>query len=180
VIDTDSSGSGADQPGQDDDVHGFRQIEEIDEPVEKREPLRNRPKLDRRNRDDHLDDKSNAVQARKQPDEKRSVMFNYLAILLRTEHNPFLKDSCGGPSDPLAQLANLVLEGSDMTFLTSGLNDRIRDVAARYDAKVIEVFEVFASKPNELISDDCIHPNDAGHGEIFEAAVEAFQPFLMQ
>jgi lysophospholipase L1-like esterase len=103
-----------------------------------------------------------------------------MPILLRTEHNPFLKQSCGGPSDPLAQLANLVLEGSDMTFLTSGLNDRIRDVAARYDAKVIEVFEVFASKPNELISDDCIHPNDAGHGEIFEAAVEAFQPFLMQ
>src|SRR5262245_24008417 len=34
-------------------------------------------------------------------------------ILLRTEFNPLLKQSCGGPSDPLAQLANLAIEGSD-------------------------------------------------------------------
>jgi hypothetical protein len=46
VIDADPSRSGADQPDQDDDdVHGFRQIEEIVEPVEKREPFRNRRKL---------------------------------------------------------------------------------------------------------------------------------------
>src|SRR4030095_4447195 len=71
VIDADLSRSRADQPDQDDDVHGFGQIEEIVEPVEKREPCRNRRKLDRRDRDDHLDDKSRAAQARKQPDDEQ-------------------------------------------------------------------------------------------------------------
>lgn len=100
-----------------------------------------------------------------------------IPILLRTEHNPFLKDSCGGPNDGLAQLANLVLEGSDnVPFLTSGLNGRIRDVAARYNAKVIEIFKLFASNPNGLVADDCIHPNDAGHAVIFAQAVSAFGP----
>ena len=73
MINADSSRSGADQPDQDDEVHGFRQIEEIVEPVEKREPRRNRPELDRRNRDDHLDDKSHAAQARKQPDDEQAA-----------------------------------------------------------------------------------------------------------
>jgi lysophospholipase L1-like esterase len=100
-----------------------------------------------------------------------------IPILLRTEHNPFLKDSCGGPTDGLAQLANLVLEGSDnVPFLASGLNGRIRDVAARYNAKVIEIFTLFASNPNGLVADDCIHPNDAGHAVIFAQAVSAFGP----
>ena len=73
VIDADPSRSGADQPDQDDDVHGFRQIEKIVEPVEKREPFRNRRKLDRHDRDDHLDDKSSAAQARKQPDDEQAA-----------------------------------------------------------------------------------------------------------
>jgi lysophospholipase L1-like esterase len=98
-----------------------------------------------------------------------------IPILLRTEHNPLLKESCGGPTDGLAQLANLVLEGSDNApFLASGLNDRIRDVAARYNGKVIETFFSFASNPDDLVSDDCIHPNDAGHEVICEAAVAVF------
>jgi lysophospholipase L1-like esterase len=95
-------------------------------------------------------------------------------ILLRTEHNPFLRDSCGGPTSGLAQLANLAIEGSDeVPLLTRGLNDRIRDVAAKYDAKVIEVFSIFAANANNLIADDCIHPNDAGHVVIYAAAVLA-------
>ena len=97
-----------------------------------------------------------------------------IPILLRTEHNPFLKDGCE-PIDGLAQLANLVLEGSDkMPLLASGLNDRIRAVAARYNAKVIEVFHLFAANPNVLVAGDCIHPSDAGHAVIFVQAVSAF------
>ena len=98
-----------------------------------------------------------------------------IPILLRTEHNPFLKDSCGGPASGLAQLTSLALEGSnDVPLLTSGLNDRIRAIAAWYNAKVIETFLIFASNPNGLIADDCIHPNDAGHAAIFAATVSAF------
>jgi lysophospholipase L1-like esterase len=99
------------------------------------------------------------------------------AILLRTEFNPFLQGSCGGPNSGLAQLANLALEGDDIVpFLTSGsgLNDRIRDVAARYNAKVIEIFSLFASSTTDLVAVDCIHPNDAGHEVIFFAAMAAF------
>jgi lysophospholipase L1-like esterase len=96
-------------------------------------------------------------------------------ILLRTEHNPFLKQSCGGPDAGLTQLAHLVLEGNDdVNLLASGLNDRIRDVAARYNAKVIEIFSLFASNPDGLVADDCIHPSDAGHAVIFAQAVSAF------
>src|SRR5258705_7516906 len=54
-------------------MQGFRQIEEIVEPVEKREPFRNRRKLHRRDRNDHLDDKSSAAQARKQPDDEQAA-----------------------------------------------------------------------------------------------------------
>jgi lysophospholipase L1-like esterase len=97
-----------------------------------------------------------------------------IPILLRTEHNPFLKATCGGPAGGLTQLANLVLEGSDNPLLASGLNDRIRDVATRYNANVIEVFSLFASNPNGLVAEDCIHPNDAGHAVIFAQAVSAF------
>jgi lysophospholipase L1-like esterase len=95
-------------------------------------------------------------------------------ILLRTEFNPFLKQGCDNPPG-ISQLANLALEGSNIVpFLTSGLNDRIRDVAARYDAKVIEIFMEFAENPNELVAADCFHANDAGHDVIFEAAKAAF------
>jgi lysophospholipase L1-like esterase len=95
-------------------------------------------------------------------------------ILLRTEHNPFLKQGCDRPPG-LSQLANLVLEGSDkMPLLASGLNDRIRAVAARYNAKVIEIFDLFASNPDVLVAGDCIHPSDAGHAVIFVQAVSAF------
>lgn len=97
-------------------------------------------------------------------------------ILLRTEFNPFLKQDCDNPPG-ISLLANLALEGSNIApFLTStsGLNERIRDVAARYDAKVIEIFKEFADNPNELVAADCFHANDAGHEVIFEAAKLAF------
>jgi hypothetical protein len=73
VINANSSRSGADQPDQDDDIHGFGQIEELVEPVEKRKPFLNRPNLDRRDRNDHLNDKSSAAQARKQPDDEQTA-----------------------------------------------------------------------------------------------------------
>jgi hypothetical protein len=95
-------------------------------------------------------------------------------ILLRTEFNPLLKEGCERRPG-LPQLANLALEGSDnVPFLTRGLNNRIRDVAARYDAKVIEIFILFAANPNGLVADDCIHATDAGHAVISAVAAAAF------
>src|SRR5215813_5351422 len=73
VIDANSSRSGADQPDQDDDIHSFGQIEEIVEPIEKRESFRNRRQLDRRDRDDHLDDESSTTQAREHSDNEQTA-----------------------------------------------------------------------------------------------------------
>src|SRR5499433_703112 len=73
TINADSSRSGADQPDQDDDIHSFRQLEEIVEPIEKREAFRNRRQLDRRDRDDHLDDESSTTQARKHSDDEQTA-----------------------------------------------------------------------------------------------------------
>jgi lysophospholipase L1-like esterase len=105
-------------------------------------------------------------------------------ILLRTEFNPLLREDCEERLERpgISLLASLALEGSDIVpfpvpFLTRGLNDRIRDVAARYNAIVIEIFDLFLPpNTNDLIIEDCIHTNDAGHEIIFNAAKEAFGP----
>lgn len=95
-------------------------------------------------------------------------------ILLRTQYNPFLRAACGGPTDDQTVLAALVLEGEAPPFLTRGLNDRIRDVAAKYGARVVELYQLFALNADAWVADDCIHPNDAGHAAISAAAVAAF------
>lgn len=95
-------------------------------------------------------------------------------ILVRTQYNPLLRDICGGPSHPLAHLANVVLEGGADPFLVRGLNDRIRDLAAKHGARVAEIFLPFYLYPDTLISDDCVHPSDAGHKVIGDAFILPF------
>jgi len=59
-------------------------------------------------------------------------------------------------------------------MLDRGLNDRIRTVAARYDAQVVDLFPTFAVFANQLVSADCVHPNGAGYQailDLFEAAL---------
>jgi lysophospholipase L1-like esterase len=94
-------------------------------------------------------------------------------ILLRTQYNPFLKVGCD-PTQTVASLTAIVLEGEAPPLLTRGLNDRIRDVAAKYGARVIEIYQVFALNADAFISPDCIHPSDAGHQTIADAAQLAF------
>lgn len=91
-------------------------------------------------------------------------------IYVRTQYNALLKLACGGPTLPLAQLANAVLEGTPSRLLIRGLNTRLREIAAKYQARVIETFLPFYLQPDLYIADDCTHPNDAGHAAIFEAA----------
>lgn len=105
----------------------------------------------------------------------RSTAGPTTTILVRTQYNPFLQQSCGGPSDPQAQLAQVVLEGG-VPFLARGLNDRIRDLATKHGARVADIAPLFvvAALGTEtiLISSDCIHPNDAGH-QVISAAMQA-------
>lgn len=93
-------------------------------------------------------------------------------ILTRTQYNALQKSGC----DPFGQvdLANTALEGAPGTLLARGLNDRIRTVAERHEAKVVEIFLLFAADPNGLIADDCIHPNDAGYDIILNEFISTF------
>lgn len=88
-------------------------------------------------------------------------------ILVRTQFNPLLKTGCDarGPRD----LANAALEGLPGSPLADGLNDRIRTVAGRHGATVVELFDAFALNPDALVAADCVHPNDAGYNLILDA-----------
>lgn len=95
-------------------------------------------------------------------------------VYVRTQYNALLKRPCGGPDSPLARLANAVLEGSPSPRLVKGLNTRLRELAQRYQAKVIDTFLPFYLNPDEYIADDCTHPTDKGHFAIFTAAQFAY------
>jgi lysophospholipase L1-like esterase len=97
-------------------------------------------------------------------------------LYVRTQYNPLLKTACGGPTLPLAQLANAVLEGSPSPRLERGMNDRLRELAHKHGAKVIDTFLPFYLYPEALVSDDCVHPNDAGYAVILNAAIYAYAP----
>jgi lysophospholipase L1-like esterase len=95
---------------------------------------------------------------------------------VRTQYNPLLKAVCGGPTLPLAQLANVVLEGSPSPRLDRGMNDRIRALAHKYGAQVIDTFLPFYLNADAFVSADCVHPNDAGYAVILNAAIFAYAP----
>lgn len=97
-------------------------------------------------------------------------------LYVRTQYNPLLKAACGGPTLPLAQLANAVLEGSPSPRLDRGMNDRLRELAHKHGAKVIDTFLPFYLNPDDLIGSDCVHPNDAGYAAIRDAAIYAYTP----
>jgi lysophospholipase L1-like esterase len=97
-------------------------------------------------------------------------------IYVRTQYNPLMKTACGGPEFPLAQLANAVLEGSPSPRLDRGLNDRLRGLAHKYHAKVIDTFLPFYLNADTLVAADCVHPNDTGHAVIRDAAIYAYAP----
>ncbi len=93
-------------------------------------------------------------------------------ILMRTQYNALLRPGCASPE--VAALGNATLEGVPGTVLARGLNDRIRDVAAAYHARVVDVFLPFAALPDQLVANDCIHPNEAGYQMIGALSMTAF------
>ena len=82
-------------------------------------------------------------------------------ILMRTQYNALLRTGCATPD--VATLGNVTLEGAPGTVLDRGLNDRIRSVAERYGATVVDVFGPFAVNADVLVASDCIHPSGAGY-----------------
>ena len=92
-------------------------------------------------------------------------------ILMRTQYNALARSGCAAPDAVL--LGNATLEGVPGTVLERGLNDRIRTVADRYGAQVVDLFFPFVLNANVLVSVDCVHPSGAGYKAIltfFQAA----------
>jgi lysophospholipase L1-like esterase len=93
-------------------------------------------------------------------------------ILMRTQYNAFLKPGCATPD--VAALGNATLEGLPGSVLDRGLNDRIRSVAAKYAAKVVDLFLPFAAKADTFVASDCVHPSGAGYQAIATLSGAAF------
>ena len=91
-------------------------------------------------------------------------------ILMRTQYNAIARSGCQPPE--AVALGDAVLEGVPGTVLEEGLNDRIRAIAAKYGAQVVDLYGPFRINPDALVSADCIHPNSAGYAlitSLFEA-----------
>jgi lysophospholipase L1-like esterase len=92
-------------------------------------------------------------------------------ILMRTQYNAIARTGCQPPA--AVALGNIVLEGLPGTVLDEGLNDRIRAIAEKYDAQVVDLFFAFASNPDAFVAGDCVHPSSAGYSlitSLFQAA----------
>jgi lysophospholipase L1-like esterase len=92
-------------------------------------------------------------------------------ILMRTQYNAIARTGCQPPE--AVALGDAVLEGVPGTVLDEGLNDRIRAIAAKYGAQVVDLFGPFRFAPDALVAADCVHPNAAGYAlitSLFQAA----------
>jgi lysophospholipase L1-like esterase len=89
-------------------------------------------------------------------------------IFLETLYNPF-----SGGSNNLDQIGVLALEGQNGTVFPDGLNDIIRQVGQEKGVTVVDWYPIFVGKYNEYISQDLIHPNDAGYALMAQAVLDA-------
>jgi lysophospholipase L1-like esterase len=104
--------------------------------------------------------------------ELRQALGPGAVILMRTQYNALLRPGCA--TAEVAALATATLEGAPGTVLDRGLNARIRTVAAKYDAQVVDLFFPFALSALTLVSTDCIHPSGAGYQAIGSLSWAAF------
>jgi lysophospholipase L1-like esterase len=102
----------------------------------------------------------------------RESLGSAAVILMRTQYNALLRPGCA--STEVAALASVTLEGLDGTVLDRGLNDRIRSVAEKYEAQVVELFLPFVVNASTFVANDCIHPSGAGHDFIATLTGAAF------
>jgi lysophospholipase L1-like esterase len=89
-------------------------------------------------------------------------------IVIGTYDNPIATCFLGAVPGAV-QLGALVLEGGPGVPL--GLDDIMREIAARYDVKVAEVFGDLA--PDDWLGGtDCLHPDNSGYDKVTQAFVE--------
>ena len=86
-------------------------------------------------------------------------------ILAMTYYNPLPYCALGAASPDTARvLGDFILEGGDIGLgaMPLGFNDRLRVVADRYDAIVVDTFETLGTG-DFVGGSDCVHPNGDGH-----------------
>ena len=103
----------------------------------------------------------------------RAALGPQAVILMRTQYNALLKTGCA-PTPDAALLATATLEGAPGTVLDRGLNQRIRALAAKHDAQVVDLFLPFAAAADTLVAADCTHPSGTGHQAISVLSSAAF------
>ncbi len=91
-----------------------------------------------------------------------------MPIFIATLYNPF-----SGGSTNLDQIGALALEGQADTPFPQGLNDIIRQVGQAKGVNVVEWYSLFLGGVNTLISNDLIHPNDAGYALMAQAVLDS-------
>ena len=67
-----------------------------------------------------------------------------------------------------------MLEGVPGTVLDEGLNDRIRAIADKYGAQVVDLYIPFRFNADAFVAADCIHPSGAGYNVILSLFQAAF------
>ncbi len=97
----------------------------------------------------------------------RDAVGDEVTIIVGTYHNALAHTGC--ELNAFAALGDAVLEG-DSSMPAVGLNDVIRETAARHGALVAEVGPLAATE----LAPDCRHTNDAGHAKIAAAYARAF------
>jgi lysophospholipase L1-like esterase len=89
-------------------------------------------------------------------------------LIVMTLYDPF-----SGGLQTISELADLALEGKEGTPFPEGLNDIIREEAAKSGVTLVDWYPLFEGKAGEYISFDYIHPNDEGYRVMAEAVLDA-------
>lgn len=93
-------------------------------------------------------------------------------ILVLTYANSKASPGCAAANE--VALFEGALEGVPNSTIPNGLNDRIRDLANRYDAEVVELGKVLLPANGGTIARDCIHPTASGYKLIYNEMARLF------
>ena len=93
-------------------------------------------------------------------------------ILMRTQYNGLARTGC--QTADVVALTDATLEGLPGSLLDRGLNTRIRSIATKYNAQVIDLYLPFRFQADTLVAADCSHPSGLGYEAILQLAELAF------
>lgn len=93
-------------------------------------------------------------------------------IVMRTHYNGLARTGC--QTAAVVALTDATLEGLPGSLLDRGLNTRIRSIAAKYNAQVIDLYLPFRFQADTLVAVDCSHPSGLGYEAILQLAESAF------